>query len=100
MIHSARPTVLPVANIVFNLFWFAKFWKVDGQATFVKTMITTGRDCGLAEWINNFVYPYAHKDPVFMTLMCEQMRILLVDHKIFCVPFSFLHAIEMSFMCN
>ena len=39
MIHSARPTVSPVANIVFawNLFCFAKFWKVgtdertDGQ---------------------------------------------------------------------
>ena len=33
MIHSARPTVLPVANIVFALFCFARFWKVgtDGR---------------------------------------------------------------------
>ena len=28
MIHSARPTVSPVANIVFALFCFARFWKV------------------------------------------------------------------------
>ena len=33
MIHSARPTVSPVANIVFALFCFARFWKVgtDGR---------------------------------------------------------------------
>ena len=37
MIHSSRPTVSPVANIDFNLFYFARFWKVvmdrrtDGQ---------------------------------------------------------------------
>ena len=30
MIHSARPTISPVANIVFawNLFCFARIWKV------------------------------------------------------------------------
>ena len=28
MIHSARPTISPVANIVFALFSFAWFWKV------------------------------------------------------------------------
>ena len=33
MIHLARPTVSPVANIVFALFCFARFWEVgtDGR---------------------------------------------------------------------
>ena len=35
VIHSARPTVSPLVNVVFawNLLWFARFWKVrtDGQ---------------------------------------------------------------------
>ena len=60
MIHSARPTVSPVVDIVFtwNLFCLARFWKVgtnirtDGRTTRAKTMITTGSDCGSAEWIN------------------------------------------------
>ena len=55
MIYSARPIVLPVVNIVFawNLFCFENW---DGrtyeQTTCAKTMITTGRDCGSASWIN------------------------------------------------
>ena len=55
MIHSARPTVSPVANIVFtkNLFHFQKWERTDGCTTCAQTMITTGRDCGSAEWINN-----------------------------------------------
>ena len=54
MIHSARPTVSPVVNIVLALFCFAKFWKVgtDGRTTCAKTMIPIGRDCGSAELIN------------------------------------------------
>ena len=50
MIHSARPTVSLVANIVFalNLFCFEKW----GRTTRAKTMITTGRDCRSASWIN------------------------------------------------
>ena len=28
MIHSVKPTVWPVTNIVFTLFCFARFWKV------------------------------------------------------------------------
>ena len=55
MIHSVRPTVSLVVNIVFtwNLLCFARFWKVcgDGRTTCVKRMITIGRDCGSAEWI-------------------------------------------------
>ena len=59
MIHSAKPTVSPVVNIVFawKLFCFARFWKVgtDGRTyertTCAKTMITSGRDSGSAEWI-------------------------------------------------
>ena len=48
MIHSARPTVSPVANIVFALFCFARFCKVgtDGRTKCAKTMIPTGRDLG------------------------------------------------------
>ena len=54
MIHSARPTVSPVANIFFRL-KFVLFWEVetDGR-TCAKTMITTGRDCGSGKWINLF----------------------------------------------
>ena len=59
LIHAARPTLIsPVANIVFRL-KFVLFWKVrtDGRTyertTCAKTMITTGRDCGSASWINN-----------------------------------------------
>ena len=41
LIHSARPTVPPVANIVFTLFCFARFWKVgtNERTTCAKTMI-------------------------------------------------------------
>ena len=46
MIHSARPMVTPVANIVFILL---------GRTTCAKTMTPTGRDFGLAEWINYYI---------------------------------------------
>ena len=38
----------------FLLFCFARFWKVgtDGRTACAKTMITTGRDFRLVEWIN------------------------------------------------
>ena len=54
LIHSARPMVTPVANIVFCCFVFLDLksgggW-TDGQHA--KTMIPSGRDFGLAEWIN------------------------------------------------
>ena len=54
MIHPGRPTVSSVANIVFtwNLFCFEKFGRTHGRTTCAKMMITTGHDCGLAEWIN------------------------------------------------
>ena len=55
MIHSARPTVPPVAIIIFTwkLFSFARFRKVtDGWN--VKIVIITGRDGGSASWINYF----------------------------------------------
>ena len=56
MIHSAvaRPTV---ANIVFCCFVFLNLksgegrGRAYGRTTCVKTMIPTGRDFGLAEWI-------------------------------------------------
>ena len=54
MIHSARPIVTPVANIVFCCFVFLdlKSGDVRTDITCAKTMIHTGRDSGLAEWIN------------------------------------------------
>ena len=59
MIHSDRPIVTPVANSVFCCFVFLDLksgdgW-TDGRAdvrTCAKTIIPTGRDFGLAEWIN------------------------------------------------
>ena len=52
VIHSARPTVsMASSDHCFLLFCFARFEKWwDGQHV-RKIMITTGRDCGLAEWI-------------------------------------------------
>ena len=50
MIHSARPTVPPVVNImlIWSLFWLAIFWKVgtdERTETCAKIMITAGQDC-------------------------------------------------------
>ena len=57
MIPSARPTVDPVAIINFtrNSFVLSDFEKrglTDAGRTIVKIVITTGRDCGSAKWIN------------------------------------------------
>ena len=49
MIHSARHIVTQVANIVFCCFVFLD---LSYFRTYAKTMIPTGRDYGLAEWIN------------------------------------------------
>ena len=60
MIHPARLTVSPVANIVFCYLVLLDLKSGDGctdrRTTCVKTMIPTGRDCGLAEWINYINY--------------------------------------------
>ena len=41
----------------FLLFCFARFEKwTDERTTCAKTMITTGRDCGSAEWIKKKVW--------------------------------------------
>ena len=55
MIHSGRPIVTSVANIVFCCFVFLdlKSGDVRTDITCAKTMIHTGRDSGLAEWIKN-----------------------------------------------
>ena len=52
MIHSAWPTVSPVANIVFTLFCFAGSVVRTDIWTCAKTMIPTDRDRELAEWIS------------------------------------------------
>ena len=51
MIHSARPIVTPVANIVF-LDLKSGDGRTDEWTTCAKTMIPTGRDFGLVAWIN------------------------------------------------
>ena len=57
MIHSARPTVSPVAKHCFVLLGFEKWGLTDIRTTCAKTMIPTGRDCGSAEWINSYNGP-------------------------------------------
>ena len=62
MIHSERPTVTPVANIVFCCFVFLDLKSGDGRmdvrtngrtdGQHVRKCIPTGSDFGLAEWIN------------------------------------------------
>ena len=54
MIHSARPIVTPVTNIVFCCFVILdlKRGRKYGRKTCEKTMNPTDRDFGLAEWIN------------------------------------------------
>ena len=52
MIHSARFTVTPVLNIVFCYFVLLDLKSGDERTTCAKIrVITTGRDCGSAEWI-------------------------------------------------
>ena len=50
-IHSAWPTVSPVANMIFVSFCLLDF-EMWGRTTCAKTVIPTGRDYGSAEWIN------------------------------------------------
>ena len=54
MIPSARPTVPPVVITIFTwkLFFCTMLKRRNGRMSCVKTVISTGRDCGLAEWIN------------------------------------------------
>ena len=55
MIHSARQIVMPVEKIIFCCFVFLDLKSGDVRTTCAKTMIPTGRDFGLAEWINTYV---------------------------------------------
>ena len=70
MIHSARPTVSSVGNnVCFILLDFEKGdgrtdGRTDGPTTCAKTIIPTGRDFGLAEWIN-LNYLLSVKLPIF-----------------------------------
>ena len=58
MILSGRPTVPSVAITIFsieNCFVLSDFenqGRMDGRTPHEKIVITTGRDCGSAEWIN------------------------------------------------
>ena len=51
MIHSARPIVTLIANIVFCWVVLLDLKSGDGRTTCAKTIIPTGHDFGLAEWI-------------------------------------------------
>ena len=54
MIHSARPTISPVANIVFALSCLARFWKVGTDwrtDDMCNNNDPTGSNRGPAEWI-------------------------------------------------
>ena len=80
---STRPDpVSPLVNIVFawNLVCFEKG---DGRTyertTYAKTMITTGRDCGLASWINSDHYRLGQIDQ-YRTLYSHQ--VLLISQQI------------------
>ena len=63
MIRSATPIVAPVANIVFCCFVFLDLksgdGRTDGRTTCVKTMIPTGHDFRLVEWIKNVTSPWS-----------------------------------------
>ena len=59
MIHSVSHTNSRYNLLFYIVFCFGRFEKwgrsdgrTDGRTTYAKTAITTGRDCGLAEWIN------------------------------------------------
>ena len=54
MIHSARPIVSEHCFLLFSFLGLKSMdWCTDGRTTCAKTMIPTGRDFGLAEWINS-----------------------------------------------
>ena len=59
MIHSARPIVGEASSEhCFCCFVFLDLNSGDGRTACAKTMIPTGRDFGLAEWINVFLSEY------------------------------------------
>ena len=82
MIHSTKPTVSPVANIVFCCFVILDLksgdGRTDGRTTCVKTIIPTGRDFGLAEWINSLIY-FIFKNIV---LLCSEVKEFEIGLKI------------------
>ena len=58
MIHTARPTVQPVAITIFTCLKFVLFYEIlksgDGRTTWVKIVITTGS----ALWIKKLWFSY------------------------------------------
>ena len=78
MIHSAKPTVPPVAIILIcSLFCFVlRDFEKSGRTTCVKTMMTTGRDCGSAEWINKLYGFFFH--PVVGTQVVLKLNFLFL----------------------
>ena len=112
MIRSDRPTVSPIVNIVFvpNLFCFDIFWKVrmDVRTDSAKTVNTTGRDCGSAEWTSGsketasllfallqFHGTYAKYDSCLvigvLEIVCVLARKSAKDHMMLSFLLSLLH---------
>ena len=62
MIHSARPTAITI--FASNLFCFVTSWKAgtDVQTTRGKIVITSGRDCGSASWINSQILAFSKNE--------------------------------------
>ena len=78
MIHSARLRVLQAATIVFCCIVLLDLKSTEGRTdgrTCGKIMITTGRDCGLAEWINtSFGFSLLF---IFVRMVCLSQMISL-----------------------
>ena len=55
MIHSARPLVTPVVCCFVFLDLKSGDGRTDGRTTCAKSMIPTGSDFGLVEWIKNWI---------------------------------------------
>ena len=103
MIHSARPTVPPVV-IIFSCdicFIFAIFWKVGTDVqmeTCAKIMITTGRDCGSAEWINSveLKWIFCYKLQIWDPLSYHKLSVLILGN-IFVLPTEMLSFMASKF---
>ena len=72
MIPSARPTIPPVAEILKS----GNGW-TDGRATCVKLVITAGRNCGLAKWINKTRDIHDQIDPLGQSHSSTTVNIII-----------------------
>ena len=114
MIHSAKPTVSPVVNIVFSLFCFARFWKMGTDVDLLRTYGQHVRKQWSLYWpwlwvgrVDQYkkvsvlmivsVRPTSRLAPRTNCLVghFEFVRLVL-SVMLYCITISHLHAIEMS----